>query len=273
MDRKISVLMSLYIKTDFAEFESCFNSILNQSLLPDEIVLVFDGEVSSNIENYINHKIQNIKAIKMKILRLEKNVGLGLALNYGLLECSHNIIARVDSDDINMTIRFEKQLNYFIDNHLDVLGTFYQEFINIPGDLDLIKKQPLNNWNIYRKSKILNPISHPTVMFKKDCVLNAGSYLEMLFFEDYYLWIRMMKFGYKFGNLNEVLVYFRVGNGMFERRHGINYFKNEFKFYFHSFKLGHINIYLFTGLIIFKLPLRIMPLKLMKFVYYKYKII
>jgi glycosyltransferase involved in cell wall biosynthesis len=271
MNKNISVLISLYIKTDFHEFKSCFQSIVEQTLLPDEIVFVFDGEVDPKIDDFLSKQIPAYNNINIKIVRLIQNFGLGTALNYGLLECRNNIIVRVDSDDINVPKRFENQLNYFLLNQLDVVGSFYQEFKELPGDLMVIKEQPLFNSQIYKKSKLLNPISHPTVMFKKDSVLKSGSYLNMLFFEDYFLWIRMMKLGFKFGNLNEVLVHFRIGNGMLNRRHGINYFKNEFIFYLNSYKIGHINIFLFTTIVILKFFLRILPMQFMSFIYSKFK--
>jgi glycosyltransferase involved in cell wall biosynthesis len=142
-------------------------------LLPDEITIVYDGDVPNEIDLYLK-SCENILIefnIFLNIVILQNNVGLGDALNFGLKKCRNDIIVRVDSDDVNLLDRFQKQLSYFTTNRLDVVGGAYYEFNNVPGDSNIIKFQPTSHQEIFSKSKFLNPISHPTVMFSKKAVL------------------------------------------------------------------------------------------------------
>ena len=264
---RFSLLLSVYNKENHLFLKESFDSILNQSLLPSEVVIVEDGplnnELKKTIESFL-FKFPNEK----NIIRLDKNYGLGYALSIGLLNCKYEIVARMDSDDICKADRFLKQINVFkCENDLDVLGTIVEEFKTTPGDYSLFKIQPQYHLDIYKKSKYLNPISHPSVMFKKSKVLSCGSYIDMPYFEDYFLWIRMLKNGSKFSNLQEPLLYFRIGNGMINRRHGFNYLKNEINFYYTSFKINHINIIQLFYIIVFKSFLRLLPIFITSFIY------
>ena len=99
MKEKFSVLMSVYHKDDPTYLDTALNSLTEQTAVPDEIVLVKDGPVSQQLEEVIDafHK----KFCNLKIVALEKNSGLGNALNQGLKHCSHELVARMDSDDIS----------------------------------------------------------------------------------------------------------------------------------------------------------------------------
>ncbi len=166
----------------------------------------------------------------MKIVPLEKNVGLGNALNIGVEECSFPLIARMDTDDIAKPNRCEKQLAAFEnDPKLDICGTFIEEF---EGDIDNIvsvRRLPCSFEDILSFAKKRNPFNHMTVMFKKEAVLKAGNYMEINLFEDYYLWVRMLVNGAKACNIGESLVYARVGSDMMKRRGGFSYWKKIVK--------------------------------------------
>lgn len=266
------VLISIYLKANNQHFIDAIESLKKQTLLPNEFVIIFDGPISieleSTVEEFSNWANEN-GSIDVNLVRLPINVGLGLALNRGLLSCKNEIIARFDADDICVNTRFEKQYDYFITHNVDVLGGFMEEFLNTPGDYSKLVKQPLEHSNIFKKSKYLNPISHPTVMFKKSEIVKHGSYLHMPLFEDYFLWIRLLNNGLKFANMNVVLVYFRVGDNMIGRRAGLNYFSKEFMFYKASLNLGYLNILQFLIIVCSKLLLRLLPSKVITFIYNK----
>jgi glycosyltransferase involved in cell wall biosynthesis len=265
-----SVLMAVYLHADAEHLNFSLYSLINQSLLPREIVLVCDGpiteELAQVIKKYKRDFEENFDVI-FKIVYLDFNVGLGLALNKGINSCKYDIIARFDADDICIQDRFYIQYNYFISSDLDVLGGMMKEFVQNPDDSSLVFTKPLTHMEILNYSKYLNPLCHPTVMFKKESVLRAGSYSDMKLFEDYYLWVRMLKKGYIFGNLDQILVYFRVGDDMIGRRHGLSYFRREFRFYYQSFLYHHLNIIEFVLIVLSKLMLRILPKYLMSLVY------
>ena len=222
---KFSVLMSVY-KNDKEEYlKLALDSIINQTVKPSEIVLVEDGPIPENIENLIKEYEKNIAFLK--VIRLKENGGLGNALNVGLENCSYDIVARMDADDISVTDRFEKQIVEFEkDNTLSIVGGYISEFINNLKESIGIRQVPLTHEEISNFIKGRNPFNHMTVMFKKQSVLEAGSYQDFHFLEDYYLWIRMFLKGYKMKNIDSVLVNARVGADMYKRRGGWKYYRS-----------------------------------------------
>lgn len=218
--------MSVYKNDNPEYFKVALESILNQTVKPDEVVLVIDGPVSQNI-------LEVIKEVKVnnpifKILQLEKNMGLGIALQKGLKQCQYDYVARMDSDDISVENRFEKQLEVFIcQEDISIVGGFVDEFEKDPIKIISQRIVPLEDKDIKRFMARRNPMNHPTVMFKKRDVLEAGNYQDWHYNEDYYLWIRMSQKGCQFKNIDKVLVHMRVGEGMYNRRGGKNYFKSQ----------------------------------------------
>ena len=155
----------------------------------------------------------------MAVYRLPKNEGLGKALNFGIEKCRNEIIVRADSDDISAFNRFEKQMAFLEKNKdIAVFGSSIEEFIDDYTKSEHSKKMPLTDSEIRNYIKRRNPINHMTVVFKKSMIEKIGSYMPMPYLEDYYLWVRAAAVGYKFANMEESLVYARVGNGMIKRR-------------------------------------------------------
>jgi glycosyltransferase involved in cell wall biosynthesis len=267
---KFSLLISVYDKEKPFFLQQALDSIICQTLLPDEVVIVKDGPIKQELNNIIDN-FKNIFQNEVIIINLDKNYGLGYALSVGIQKCNYDIVARMDSDDISFPNRFSKQINEFVnDDLLDVLGTALEEFLEFPNDYKILKIQPAKHIDIYNKSKYLNPISHPTVMFRKSKVLACGSYQDMPFFEDYFLWIRMLSMGCRFSNLNDILLYFRIGNGMINRRHGFSYFKHEIIFYYQIFKIKYISLSQFIYIIIAKSIIRLSPIFITKLFYKKF---
>lgn len=220
-----SVLMSVYKHEEPVFLKQSLDSVINQTVKPSEIVLVRDGQVSGKLQEVIDDYL-SIYGGLFKYISFENNMGLGNALRIGLEECSYDIVARMDTDDICVFDRFEKQIKAFQENpEVDLIGGQVVEF---EKDIDGIvgeRKVPLTNKEIARYLKKRSPFNHPTVMYKKSSVLNAGNYLEMHFVEDYFLWCRMYLNGCRFINLPDDLVYMRVSYAMYERRGGYSYFK------------------------------------------------
>jgi len=215
---KFSVLMSVYQKENPDFLRKSLNSVLiEQSRKPDELVLVEDGPLTEELYQ----TIQDFKETfpEVKVLPLKENVGLGEALHRGVEACSYDWIARMDTDDIATPDRFQQQVDY-IEQHpqLDVLGGNIIEFDTEPDQIVAEKQMPLSHEEIIKRLQRRNPFCHMTVFFKKSSVLKAGNYKSLPLVEDYYLWARMAAQGCRFANLNRVLVYARVGNGMHTRR-------------------------------------------------------
>lgn len=215
---KFSVLMSVYKKENPIYLSESLESILvNQNLKPDELVLVKDGPLTAELEKVIT-RYQGYFT-NFKTVPLDTNVGLGLALREGLEHCSYELVARMDSDDIAKPNRFEEQLNYFQEHpEIDILGSAVTEINSGIDEVISEKKMPLSHESILTYMKRRNPFCHMTVVFKKSAVQKSGSYQSLDLVEDYYLWVRMAAQGCRFANMEQSLVYARIGNGMHLRR-------------------------------------------------------
>ena len=216
--------MSIYKNETIDNFKTAIESVLNQTIKPDEIVLVRDGKVSDELQYTIDHYVEKFA---ITYLPLEKNQGLGRALAYGLEHTKNDIVARMDTDDICMPNRFELQMAY-INAHpeADVVGGQIIEFLDNPNNQLGIRNVPLWHGDICEFMKRRNPFNHMTVVFKKSKVIAAGNYQDMHFVEDYYLWCRMALMGCEFANVPDVVVLARTGKDMYKRRGGLKYFKS-----------------------------------------------
>lgn len=239
---KFSVLMAVYYKEKPENLKLAFDSIINQTLEPNEIVLVEDGPLTQELENLISKYEKKITYLK--IIKLEKNLGLGKALNEGLKYCSYEYVARMDSDDISYKNRFEKQINFLKENSsVDIVGSNIIEFDDETGIDISVRKVPLEMNQIISCLKKRNPMNHVTVIFKKKSIENVGGYKHCPYFEDYYLWARMLKNNCLFSNINENLVRVRAGLSMSNRRGNFNYIKCIIFFEKKLYKLGSINLF------------------------------
>jgi glycosyltransferase involved in cell wall biosynthesis len=227
---KFSVLMSVYFKENKFFFISSLESLINQTLRPDEIILVKDGPLTNELDEMMNNYC--FKYDFIKIVSLPKNSGLAHALNEGLKHCSFDIVARMDSDDISPTNRFEKQIAYLSENpEIDVLGSNICEFEGDVNNIKTIRRVPQFDKEIKRKGRLKSPVNHATIIFKKNKMLEIGGYNENISPEDYYLWLKMFKNGFIFHNIQEPLLLVRIDNGMIERRRGLSYLRKELFFF------------------------------------------
>lgn len=225
-----SILMSLYFKESRSFLNECFESIwINQTVKPDEIVLVLDGPIGTELQECVDSWKGRI-GDHLNIIALPNNIGLGMALNEGLKHCSHDWVFRMDTDDICLPDRFEKQVEY-IQKNPDVVLFSGQiiEFNETIEDATKLKVVPTDYEEIKKFALKRCPFNHMTVAYRRDVILGLGGYQHHLLMEDYNLWFRVIGAGYKVGNHSDVLLYARVGNGMYARRKGWQYFKSEKK--------------------------------------------
>lgn len=263
-----SVLLSLYSKEQPSFLKKSLDSLLSQSLPPNEIVLVRDGPLTIDLETVISDFAKCCTSLK--VVTLSHNQGLGKALNEGLKHCSYELVARMDTDDIAKPDRFEKQIRVFdAYSNIDVCSAWMEEFIESPKYPVSVKKIPERHEDIAIYAKSRNPVNHPVVMFKKKAVLEAGGYQHFLLFEDYYLWVRMLKNGAKFYNLQESLLYFRTSSDMFKRRGGWKYAINEYHFQKIMLDMDMISYKQFILNVITRFPVRIAPNQVRSWLYKK----
>lgn len=265
---KFSVLLSVYKKESPLFLEDSLSSICSQTLCPNEVVLVRDGPLTSELDEVIR---KYMDLIDLKIISLECNSGLGIALNKGLEYCSYEIVARMDTDDIAMSDRFEKQIAILKQYpNVDVVGTWVDEFVGRSIDnVVSVRRLPEYSNDIYTFAKRRNPINHPTVMFKKKAVLAVGGYQDFPLFEDYYLWIRMLVNGYNFYNIPQSLLYFRTSSDVYKRRGGWGYAINEYRLRRKMLCLKLISNSEFWKEMPLRFFIRIIPSFLRRYVYMK----
>ena len=222
---KYSVLMSLYKKEKPEYFRAALESIIHQTVKPDEIVLVEDGPLTEELYLIIEEYKDSLHLVVNK-----QNLGLGLALNKGLKACKNELVARMDTDDIAVIDRCEIQLLFFEEHpNTTIVGGKIEEFVLDIKDIIGKRVVPETDEKLKEFLKKRCPFNHMTVMFKKTDVLNVGNYQDWFWNEDYYLWIRLALENYKFANLPDTLVYTRVGRDMYKRRGGLRYYKSEIK--------------------------------------------
>jgi glycosyltransferase involved in cell wall biosynthesis len=265
-----SVLMSVYKNDLPTNFEIALNSILNQSLKPTEIVVVLDGPVKDQILVVINKKKE--EGVNIIVESIKINLGLGHALKIGLDKCNFEIIARMDSDDISKFNRFERQYDFLNQNQeISIVGTYIEEFVFEPGDLKVERVLPTENNDLVNYSRYRNPLFHPTVMFRKSDINRCGSYESVINFEDYYLWLKVIKTNLKIANLPETLLHFRLGEKFEKRRGGYSYLKTELNFYRIIFNNNLLPVYYIFFSLMIRLPFRVLPNNLRKYFFYKFK--
>lgn len=218
--------MSVYEKDNPQNFEIALESIFNQTVKPTEVVLVVDGPIPDEISQIIETMLDRYE--NLKVIRLDKNVGHGQARRVGLENCTNELVAIMDSDDISVPSRFEKELKCFQeDDDLSVVGSYYCEFESDLANVIGIREVPLEDKAIKQYIKTRCPFNLVSVMFRKSHVDNVGGFIDWHCEEDYYLWIRMFLAGCKFKNLPENLVYVRMNYDSYMRRGGMKYFKSE----------------------------------------------
>lgn len=217
---KYSVLMSVYKNDSPVFLETALKSIFeDQTRKPDEIVVVFDGPLTEELY----HTLDMFKKGKEEVVRYYpqgENKSLGEALRIGSEKCKGDYILRMDSDDVSDPLRFEKQIS-FIEAHpeIDVVGTDIAEFIESPDEPNKrMRVCPSKHEDIVRMGKKRNPMNHVTACINREALVKCGGYQTLLLLEDYYLWLHMMVAGCKLANINEPLVYVRVGNGFDSKR-------------------------------------------------------
>ncbi len=218
---EFSVLVSVYGKDNASFFKEALLSVSKeQTVKPAQVVVVEDGPVPEGIEGAIEEAIKATPECEFTIIRKPQNAGLAAALNTGLRECKYEWVARMDSDDISLPDRFEKQLA-FIEKHsnVDVIGGAIAEFAETPGDQQSERHVGLDMKSIREMAKSRTPMNHVTVMYKKSSIEKVGCYSEDFGkLEDYKLWVDLLGKDAVLANIDDILVYVRTGNGFITRR-------------------------------------------------------
>ena len=212
----VSVLMAVYAGTPADQLAAALSSVQDQTRPGDEVVIVEDGPLSREHLDVISELERRHPRVTR--VRLPVNSGQGIANQVGLEAAAGTWIAKADADDINEPERLEQQLRHLEQTGADVCGTAMLEFDEEPAVPNAVRVSPVGHDQISRKMRTNNPMSHPTVMYRRDLALACGGYPDMRFAEDYVLFARLWRDGAIFTNMPDHLVKFRADAGMHARR-------------------------------------------------------
>ena len=224
-----SLLMAIYAgdRPDF--FAQAFTSTVNdQTRRPDEVVVVQDGPIPVGLADCLS-SLTAASPVPVVHVVLPDNRGLGPALVAGLARCSHDVVARMDADDVSEPTRFAEQLP-LLEAGADIVGTGLREFVHDPSDpADVLgtRTPPTDPRQIARAARFHDPFNHPTVVYRRRAVQAAGGYQDLPLMEDYLLFARMIAAGARPANLAQPLVNYRVGAGAYARRGGVRLLRSE----------------------------------------------
>lgn len=267
--RPFSVLMSLYHKERPEYLRQSLESVFTQTARAREVVLVKDGPLTPELDAVVAEYAARYP--ELKIVALPVNSGLGIALDAGLRQCTHELVARMDTDDIAKPNRFERQLQTFEDfPDLDLVNTWIDEFEDDPAHTVSTRRLPEFPFELYSYGRKRCPVNHPSVMFRRRSVLFAGSYRHCMMFEDYHLWVRLLLNGAKFYTIQESLLHFRASTDMYRRRGGLRYALSEVQLQRHMYRLGYIGLRRMAANIAVRFTTRMVPNSLRTFIYKRF---
>ncbi len=263
---KYSVLMSIYHKEKTEFFITSIESMLEQTVKPDEIVIVKDGPLTQELDQVID-KYKNQEPEMFTIVVLEKNLGLGLALNEGLKRCRNELVARMDTDDISVKNRCELQIEEFNKNpKLCIVGAWTNEFYDEPENIVTSRIVPEKHKDIMKFSKRRSPFNHPTVMYKKSAVLACGGYHDVLRKEDIDLFVRMLHNDCLSMNIPSPLLLFRSNGDNFKRRKAWVNCKSYISVIYTFWRAGYSNVFDMLYVIVSQILMFISPIWLLKII-------
>ncbi|MBD5238283.1 MAG: glycosyltransferase [Bacteroidales bacterium] len=265
---KFSVLMSVYGKDRPAWLKESLESVFSQTLKADEVVLVIDGPIGGDLREVIDHYCHLHP--ELNVAPLAENGGLGKALNHGLDICSNDIIIRMDADDISLPERFENLINTFERfPEVDAVSSWIDEFEDEPENIVSSRKLPEFPYELGQFARDRCPLNHPASAFKKSSILLAGGYRHLPLYEDYYLWARMLKSGFKMYNIQRSLLLMRTSSDMYNRRGGWKYARYSLNFLSVMHQMGFISRTRQIKLALIRTTVCIIPGNIRKFIYRK----
>ena len=262
-----SVLLSIYCNEEVHYFNRAMRSIWDeQTIQPNEIVLVEDGPLTQELYQAIGIWKRQLKDL-LKIVSIKKNSGVGNAKNIGVKACSNELIAVMDTDDVSLPDRFEKQLTIFNSQDIDVCGAWVGEFVNNENLIASYRRTPEKHNEIVIFAKSRSPVNHPTAMYKRSSVLKAGNYAKYRTSEDYDLFVKLIMSGAKLYNIQEPLVSMRIGNNQEARRRGLKNAIMEAGVQKEFYIMGFLTVYELCRNITVGFFIRMLPSALLKVVF------
>ena len=252
--------MPIHKSIKYFELKRAINSCLENSILPDQFLIVINGSIDNQKKIYLYNLKKKFKFIDIFYC---KKLGIHNALNFGVNQSKHDIIFRADSDDINIKNRFKSQLHFFIKNRLDILGA---------ENIEIYNKNSFYKKKITQKPKLINflfrnPMNHMTLVFKKKQVKKLGLYPDINLKEDYALWFKAYLYNLKIQNMVEPMVYTHINSNFYNRRKNFISFFSEIKLIFFIFKLNYFIGTIMSLITLLRCFVLLLPNKFLKNIY------
>jgi len=256
------LLLPLAPWADPEELTACLTSITAQTLAPAQIVVTVDGPLPQPL-----HAALASVAAPVTVIEAPGWRGLGPVLADGLRQCRAAIVIRIDADDISLPERCATQVAYLRQHpEVAVVGSQLGEFVESSHQLLGTRTVPLTPREVRRFARWRNPLNHPTVALRRQEVLAAGNYGDHPGFEDWELWLRLLRRGDAIANLPETLVMARVGPGHLARRQGLTYALREIRFLLHCLRWNLLPVPQALLLLLLRPPLRLLPKRALQLV-------
>ncbi|MGH9118870.1 MAG: glycosyltransferase [Acidimicrobiales bacterium] len=253
-----SVLLPVWAGDDVEFLGRAFTSVTTeQHRPPDEVVIVQDGPVPEPLARGLKELVSG-STVPVNHVELPVNQGLGWALEAGLAAAQHDIVARMDADDIALPARFERQVP-MVEDGFDIVGSALTEMGRDEHDLHGVRCPPVAHREIVRFARFHSPFNHPTVVLRRSAVARAGGYEHLGSLEDYWLWVRMLASGARSANVAQPLLLYRVGAGAYERRGGWRLARYEVDLQVRMRRLGFTSRLEFVRNVLLRATWRLVP--------------
>lgn len=249
-------------------FKEALESIFNQTLPPDEVVIACDGPMTDELNKVIEWA-QELHPAWMKIMRVEKNKGVGHSMMLGLPECRNDLIMRADSDDINVPHRAETQIRVMEEGGYDIISSTVAIFYDTPDKVEGERKLPTSHEEILKFTKYRCPFNQPSAMFRKSKAMLVGGYHPYRYGEDYNLWARMLIDGAKGHNIEEALVYMRMDPNSYGRRRSKDFYLSRKETGKYMYEHKFISLFQYWKFLFLYWSIYACPAWLEKFIYQK----
>ena len=264
---KYSVLMSLYIKEKPEYLNLAIQSMVEQTLMPDEIVIVKDGPITNALQEILDNYTKKYPKL-FNIVGYKENKGLGYALNYGLEHCRNELIARMDTDDISKLNRCERQIERFNKKpELSIVGAWVDEFYISIDKIESTRRVPTDYLDIYKFAKRRAAFNHPVVMYRKSKVLENKGYDNLRRNQDVDLFGRMLFSGCRAENIGESLLYFRANNDLAKRRKSWENTKSYIDTIKKFWKMGYSSFNDYIVVMLAQIGMYLIPIKGQQLIY------
>lgn len=256
-----SVLMAVYYADKPEFFQESLSSVFSQTLQPNQVVLVCDGALPDTLDTVIaKYTAAYPDVLDVVHTPSPKNQGLGKALALGLTYCKHSLVARMDSDDISMPHRFERQITYMARHpQVDMLSSTIVEFADSTDRPTGYRSFATEHQALAKEARRRNPINHPAVVFRRERIMGVGGYIHFPLLEDYHLIARLLMDGGQLASLSEPLLYFRVTKDTYHRRRGLRYLRCELALQHYFRSIGFISWLRYLANVLVRIPIRILP--------------